>query len=735
MSRMQSELEGRLDNLLSRIAAETQEIKELEQQLTDGQILANEALQRELEEVISGLQEYLRGLREQAHRSQQQVHTLQAENLSLQLHLEDAQKHCRQLEDLAMSHTQSMSVQQGELFALRMEVQALRERQVQSSRHQAQLEVELQQLREELSQQVPLGQEDVHRLPAQLSGPAEARQEDESRPEASSPVRPNLTLPRCWHQRSGTIQQTRTTTAHKHSREHKSRPQARPEAWLDRDQVEPFEEPEEEVQRSQSRHRLLQNSLLRSQSDAHQRSLGHLNRKLRRLSRSTRNTDQLTVEQLKFTIELLRGLNQLLHTQESVDEQDGDAHWDQDLPSPKAEPSEARRQKLDRVRSRTGTRTGAGAEDGGRWFVHAGLSGGRCVCDHSEAEKKRLQPETRELRHTLRQHRSVMKLCDEVECVEKTLLKRRAELREADRKLLEAQSCIQTSRVQANEAQRDAAALQLRGEDKQRARELQEEVEQLRRMREEKEQMLRQVEEELRSREEELQQLNREIQTARDTLADLLSDCVEAQGRLHSLSTQELQQQQGALLREGKASAVREEEERLVSLKAELGSHRGELKRVLQELLAQQEALKDAKTKRTHTLQQLHRTKDELHRKRDEVEGARDELHELEGVVDRKREELAELTQEVESRRREAESCLREKSRQQTELQNSLTQEVTVDSVEQRNKTIGWVSLLGRSFCQRSAAFSRPEDFIQPHSVSAHSNSKCPSTSLNSKCL
>lgn len=29
--------------------------------------------------------------------------------------------------------------------------------------------------------------------------------------------------------------------------------------------------------------------------------------------------------------------------------------------------------------------------------------------------------------------------------------------------------------------------------------------------------------------------------------------------------------------------------------------------------------------------------------------------------------------------------------------QNGLTQEVTVDSVEQRNKTIGWVSLLCNS--------------------------------------
>lgn len=37
MSRKQIELEGRLDDMLSRIAMETQEIKELEQQLTDGE--------------------------------------------------------------------------------------------------------------------------------------------------------------------------------------------------------------------------------------------------------------------------------------------------------------------------------------------------------------------------------------------------------------------------------------------------------------------------------------------------------------------------------------------------------------------------------------------------------------------------------------------------------------------------------------------------------------------------
>lgn len=41
----------------------------------------------------------------QARRTQQQVHSLQAENQSLQLNLEDTQRHCRQLEDTARTHT------------------------------------------------------------------------------------------------------------------------------------------------------------------------------------------------------------------------------------------------------------------------------------------------------------------------------------------------------------------------------------------------------------------------------------------------------------------------------------------------------------------------------------------------------------------------------------------------------------------------------------------------------
>ncbi|GLD68472.1 centriolin-like isoform X1, partial [Lates japonicus] len=44
--------------------------------------------------------------RGRARRAQQQVLSLQAENQSLQLHLEDTQRHCRQLEDTARTHTQ-----------------------------------------------------------------------------------------------------------------------------------------------------------------------------------------------------------------------------------------------------------------------------------------------------------------------------------------------------------------------------------------------------------------------------------------------------------------------------------------------------------------------------------------------------------------------------------------------------------------------------------------------------
>ncbi|KAM4576039.1 uncharacterized protein PAE49_006320 isoform 2-T2 [Odontesthes bonariensis] len=690
MSRKQRQLEARLDDLLSRIAMETQEIKELEQQLTDGQILANEALQRDLEGVISGLQENLRGLRQQAHRSQQQVDCLQAENQRLQRHLEDAQRHCRRLEDAARTLSQDVSVQQVELSQLRVEAQALRDGQVESSRRQAELEAELLQLREEPTHQVPPGQ---MKAGLRLRGSASSMFPDSILPPGkswSSRTCSNEALRAAADQQNhnGRVRDQVRTRTRVGSVQSLQNQMDQTRIQLDRFTAalsEPQEEPDEArvsvslqsfgpddlLSRSLERlHRTIQQShrkeaelkqshlqlqdvrqerdallqQLRSLSNGYQRSLGRLNRKLRQLSRFMCEAEQLTAEQLRSTTEQLRALShtvELLHAQKAADEPDGDQHAVEQL---KAELAHSQRethklrQKLDQIRTRTrtgsgsrtrtgsGSRTRTGAGDGGRGCsVPAGLSapslasqgtldsglglqylgspnrgrpaaGGHWVyipqthtdsgwrdsgggsdagsssrggtpdpggptwlrrgppaggaapehgdTEQLEEEKKKLRLQTKELQLTLRRYRRVMQVCGEVECVEKTLLKRRAELRQADRKLLEAQSCTHTTRDQVHT---QADLLQRRAQDgatclleaSQNLRRLQVEAERLRKRRQEEEQTLREVEEELRSREQELQQLSRKQEAAADRLTGVLSDCQEAQRRLDSLTCQE----------------------------------------------------------------------------------------------------------------------------------------------------------------------------------------------------
>ncbi|XP_059194034.1 centriolin [Centropristis striata] len=780
MSSMQSELEGRLDDMLSRIAMETQEIKELEQQLTDGQILANEALQKDLEGIISGLQEYLRGLREQARCAQQQVLSLQADNQSLQLHLEDTQRHCRRLEDSARTHRQDMSAQQEEMSVLRMETEALRDRQVESSRQQVELDAELQQLREELTRQVNLGQLQCGALQAAVEKEKQSREIRESQLESTidtlqgeksslqdvvqrlqvqldqtrtqlDQTRTQLDqitaamldlqevqsepeeldedkyssedmLSRSVEQLYRTIQQTRTSREQLQQDQNQSQEQiARLQAQLDHNQdhiaqmeaqrvqdqdriaqleaqvlggvqqdqdsdwrlKEELQRLRVRLQRSQSRNRHVQHKLeaeleqsglqlqdalqerdtllqqLGSQSELHQETLERLNRKLRQLSRSKSESDQLTADQLRDTCQQLRALNHTVQLLQDVsqDVTDGsvqtpvgrsegrseDTHTVEEL---RAELDRAQRhthtlrQELDRTRTRTRTRDGGqwcfvppghtapslgslGTQDSGlglqylsspergrqqdrpptgagywvyvppthtesdtaagwrdsgggsdadrssrgqtpppppgpspaaaasaglceaqtAWLLygsppgeHRDTQADRCVCEcvHREAErleeeKKKLRLETKQLRHTLRQHRSVMQVCDEVECVEKTLLKRRAELRQADRLLLQAQSCIHTCRDKAQQEAQDGASCLL--EATQHIRELQEEVEELRRSRQQEEQTLR-------SREQELERVSTEIHSASDRLSGVLSDLQEVQQRLDSLNVQ-----------------------------------------------------------------------------------------------------------------------------------------------------------------------------------------------------
>ncbi|XP_064830104.1 centriolin isoform X2 [Oncorhynchus masou masou] len=175
MSRKHRELEGRLDDMLSRIAKETEEIKDLEQQLTDGQIAANEALKRDLEDIISGLQEYLSGVKEQARRAQADCHHLQRETEALQRYLDESQEQRRLLETIATTTDTEKAQQQQELDELRRENAELRRAQGQISAYEAELESQLQerhteagQLKEELGRMCRLSQLEHAALQAAL---------------------------------------------------------------------------------------------------------------------------------------------------------------------------------------------------------------------------------------------------------------------------------------------------------------------------------------------------------------------------------------------------------------------------------------------------------------------------------------------------------------------------------------------------------------------------------------
>ncbi|XP_052038263.1 centriolin isoform X9 [Apodemus sylvaticus] len=102
MTKQYTQLESRLDEILCRIAKETEEIKDLEQQLTDGQIAANEALKKDLEGVISGLQEYLGTIKGQATQAQNECRKLQDEKETLLQRLTEVRQEKDQLEIVAM---------------------------------------------------------------------------------------------------------------------------------------------------------------------------------------------------------------------------------------------------------------------------------------------------------------------------------------------------------------------------------------------------------------------------------------------------------------------------------------------------------------------------------------------------------------------------------------------------------------------------------------------------------
>uniref|UniRef100_A0A8C2LHP3 Centriolin n=1 Tax=Cricetulus griseus TaxID=10029 RepID=A0A8C2LHP3_CRIGR len=155
MNKQYTQLESRLNEILSRIAKETEEIKDLEQQLTDGQIAANEALKKDLEGVISGLQEYLGTIKGQATQAQNECRKLQDEKETLLQRLTDVKQERDELEIVAID-AENMRKELAELESALQEQRemnaSLQQAQGELSAYEAELETRLKLKDAEASQ-------------------------------------------------------------------------------------------------------------------------------------------------------------------------------------------------------------------------------------------------------------------------------------------------------------------------------------------------------------------------------------------------------------------------------------------------------------------------------------------------------------------------------------------------------------------------------------------------------
>uniref|UniRef100_A0A8C9Q3C1 Centriolin n=1 Tax=Spermophilus dauricus TaxID=99837 RepID=A0A8C9Q3C1_SPEDA len=178
MNKHYKQLESHLDEILSRIAKETEEIKDLEEQLTEGQIAANEALKKDLEGVISGLQEYLGTIKDQATQAQNECRKLQDEKETLLQRLTEVKQERDELEVVAMD-AENMRKELAELESALQEQHevnaSLQQTQGDLSAYEAELEAQLKlrdaeanQLKEELEKLSRLTQLEQSTLQAEL---------------------------------------------------------------------------------------------------------------------------------------------------------------------------------------------------------------------------------------------------------------------------------------------------------------------------------------------------------------------------------------------------------------------------------------------------------------------------------------------------------------------------------------------------------------------------------------
>ncbi|KFZ49016.1 Centriolin, partial [Antrostomus carolinensis] len=178
MNKHYKQLESRLDEMLSRIAKETEEIKDLEQQLTDGQIATNEALKRDLESIIVGLQEYLGSVKCQAKQASDECKELQKDKESLLQRLADLEEERNNLEIVAMdaeNMRKEITMLESALREQQEINESLKDAQENMSAYEAELEAQLRdrdaeanQQKEELERLKQLSQMELSALQAEL---------------------------------------------------------------------------------------------------------------------------------------------------------------------------------------------------------------------------------------------------------------------------------------------------------------------------------------------------------------------------------------------------------------------------------------------------------------------------------------------------------------------------------------------------------------------------------------
>ncbi|XP_072487884.1 centriolin isoform X2 [Notamacropus eugenii] len=156
MNKQYQQLECRLDEILSRIAKETDDIKDLEQQLTEGQIAANEALKKDLESIISGLQDYLENVKGQVTKARDECQTLQNDKEILLQKVAKLEEEKIELEVAAMD-AENMRKELSEMELLLQEHQeanmSLQQTQKDLSAYEAELEGQLRAKEAECNQQ------------------------------------------------------------------------------------------------------------------------------------------------------------------------------------------------------------------------------------------------------------------------------------------------------------------------------------------------------------------------------------------------------------------------------------------------------------------------------------------------------------------------------------------------------------------------------------------------------